>query len=141
MVYESKSLEDTAQIAKQFLTTLAPGNRAIVVAFYGDLGAGKTTFIQALAKEIRIEEPITSPTFVIQKTYSAKKYFDTLVHIDAYRLSGGEELSKLRFEETISVPDSLVCVEWSENVLDVLPLDIKSVICTFVDETTHTYEF
>ncbi len=141
MIYRSTSLEETRDIAKKFLQTLIPTNKAVTVSFFGDLGAGKTTFIQALAKEIGIEEPTTSPTFVIQKTYSAKKYFDTLVHIDAYRLELGEELLKLRFNETLAVPHSLICVEWSENVLSALPLDAHTIICRFVDETTHEYEF
>ena len=141
MVYVSKSLEETAGIAKIFLNSLAVENKAVAVAFYGNLGAGKTTFIQSLAKEMGIQEPITSPTFVIQKSYPAKKYFDTLVHIDAYRLDSGEELLKLRFYETLEIPNSIVCVEWPDNVKSALPLDVKKVICRFIDETTHEYEF
>ena len=141
MVYVSKSLEETAGIAKIFLNSLAVENKAVAVAFYGNLGAGKTTFIQSLAKEMGIQEPITSPTFVIQKSYPAKKYFDTLVHIDAYRLDSGEELLKLRLYETLEIPNSIVCVEWPDNVKSALPLDVKKVICRFIDETTHEYEF
>lgn len=141
MIYVSKSLEETADIARKFLNPLNIEGKALAAAFYGDLGAGKTTFIQALAKEMGIQEPITSPTFVIQKSYSAKKYFDTLVHIDAYRLDSGEELLKLRFYETLEIPNSIVCVEWPDNVKSALPMDFKKVICRFIDETTHEYEF
>ena len=153
MVHTSKSLEETAAVAKIFLNSLTAENKAVAVAFYGDLGAGKTTFIQALAKEMGIQEPITSPTFVIQKSYSATRltfssknfggqaYFDTLVHIDAYRLNEGEELLKLRFGETLEIPNSLICVEWPDNVKSALPPDSKKVICRFIDETTHEYEF
>ena len=141
MIHVSKSLEETAGIAKVFLNSLAVENKAIAVAFYGNLGAGKTTFIQALAKEMGIEEPITSPTFVIQKKYPAQKYFDTLVHIDAYRLDSGDELLKLRFYETLEISNSIICVEWPDNVKSALPLDMKKVICRFIDETTHEYEF
>lgn len=141
MVYMSKSLEETAEIAKIFLNTLKPADVAANVAFYGDLGAGKTTFIQALAKEMGVEEPTTSPTFVIQKSYKAHRYFDTLVHIDAYRLESGEELLKLRFDETLKIPNSLICVEWPENVESTLPENIQKIECKFIDETTHSYEF
>lgn len=141
MIHTSKSLEETAEIAREFLTSVVPIKKATTVTFYGDLGAGKTTFIQALAREMGIEGAITSPTFVIQKTYPAKKYFDALVHIDAYRLTSGEELEKLRFSETLSLPKTLVCIEWPENVTSVLPTDAKKVTCTFIDETTHSYEF
>lgn len=141
MVYTSKSLEETAEIAKTFLNTLTPQDSANIVAFYGDLGAGKTTFIQSLAKEMGIEEPTTSPTFVIQKTYSAKKYFNSLVHIDAYRLESGEELLKLHFDETLKIPNSLICIEWPENVKSALSINVKKIDCKFIDETTHRYEF
>ena len=150
MIYMSNSLEETTEIARKFLTSIVPENESTTVAFYGDLGAGKTTFIQALAKEMGIEEATTSPTFVIQKSYKAPlkpdglgrgKKFDTLIHIDAYRLESGEELSKLRFEETLKLPRTLICIEWPDNVKSILPADTKRIICKFIDETTHSYEF
>ncbi len=141
MIHLSKSLEETTEIAKEFLISVEKEGGSKVVAFYGDLGAGKTTFIQALAKEMGINEPTTSPTFVIQKSYTAKKYFDKLIHIDAYRLESGEELSKIRFEETLSTPNSLVCIEWPSNVESVLPKDAIKVECKFVDEGTREYNF
>lgn len=141
MIHISKSLEETTEIAKVFLNSLKPENTATTVAFYGDLGAGKTTFIQAVAKELGILEAITSPTFVIQKSYKATKYFDTLIHIDAYRLESGEELSKLRFQETLQLPKTLICIEWPSNVESVLPKDVIRVECRFVDEGTREYTF
>jgi tRNA threonylcarbamoyladenosine biosynthesis protein TsaE len=150
MIHISKSLEETTEIAKGFLSNIAKNGESKTVAFYGDLGAGKTTFIQALAKEMGIEEPTTSPTFVIQKSYKPTlkldqfgqaKYFDTLIHIDAYRLESGEELSKLRFEETLKLPKTLICIEWPSNVESVLPKDAIKVECRFVDETTREYNF
>jgi tRNA threonylcarbamoyladenosine biosynthesis protein TsaE len=150
MTHVSKSLEETTEIAKSFLNSVAKDGDSKVVAFYGDLGAGKTTFIQALAKEMGIEEPTTSPTFVIQKSYDSAlkpkqfgqaKYFDKLIHIDAYRLESGEELSKLRFEETLQLPKTLICIEWPSNVESVLPENVIKVECKFVDENTREYGF
>lgn len=141
MIHVSKSLEETTEIAKDFLDFVAKDEVSKIVAFYGDLGAGKTTFIQALAKEMGIEEPTTSPTFVIQKSYVAKKYFNTLVHIDAYRLESGDELSKLRFEETLQLPKTLICVEWPSNVESALPESVIPVACKFVDEGTREYSY
>jgi len=141
MIYISKSLEETTEIAKKFIASVAPENRATTVVFYGDLGAGKTTFIQALAKEMGMTESITSPTFVIQKSYGAVKYFDALIHIDAYRLKSGEELMKLRFEETLQLPKTLICIEWPSNVESALPNDVIKVECEFVDENTREYTF
>lgn len=150
MIHVSNSLEETTEVAKDFLNSISKDGGSKVVAFYGDLGAGKTTFIQALAKEMGIDEPTTSPTFVIQKSYSAplkpgrfgqEKYFDTLIHIDAYRLESGDELSKLRFEETLQLPKTLICVEWPSNVESALPEDAIKVECKFVDEGTREYNF
>ena len=141
MIHLSKSLEETTEIAKEFLGSVSKDEVSKAVAFYGDLGAGKTTFIQALAKEMGILEPTTSPTFVIQKSYEAFKYFDTLIHIDAYRLESGEELSKLRFEEALQLPKTLICVEWPSNVESALPEDVIKVECKFVDEGTREYVF
>lgn len=141
MIHVSKSLEETSEISKEFLNSITSKNTATAVAFYGDLGAGKTTFIQALAKEMGIDEPTTSPTFVIQKSYSAVKYFDTLVHIDAYRLESGDDLLKLRFDETLLLPNTLICIEWPSNVESALPKDVINVECKFVDESTREYAF
>jgi tRNA threonylcarbamoyladenosine biosynthesis protein TsaE len=141
MIHVSKSLEETTEIAKEFLNSMASKNTATAVAFYGDLGAGKTTFIQALAKEMGIDEPTTSPTFVIQKSYNSQKYFDTLVHIDAYRLESGDDLLKLRFNETLLLPNTLICIEWPSNVESALPKDVIKVECKFVDESTREYAF
>jgi tRNA threonylcarbamoyladenosine biosynthesis protein TsaE len=150
MIHISKNLEETLQIAKKFLNSIKSESNATAVAFYGDLGAGKTTFIQFLAKEMGIEEPATSPTFVIQKTYEVplkseenaeEKKFDKLVHIDAYRLESGGELSHLRFEETLLLPRTLVCIEWPFNVEGAIPESALKVECKFIDENTRTYEF
>ena len=141
MIYVSKTLEETSKIAKTFLDTLSFEDIATVVAFGGDLGAGKTTFIQLLAKEMEVGDVITSPTFVIQKTYKAHKYFDNLVHIDAYRLASGDDILKLRFSEVLAIPKTLVCVEWPENISSAIPKDSIKIECKFIDETTHSYEF
>jgi len=150
MIYISKNLDETLQIVKKFLNSINGEGKATTVAFYGDLGSGKTTFIQFLAKEMGIEESATSPTFVIQKTYEVplkpsglgqEKKFDKLVHIDAYRLESGGELSHLRFEETLSEPNTLICIEWPFNVEGVIPENSLKVECKFIDENTRTYEF
>ena len=141
MIHVSKSLGETTEIAKVFLNSISKDSASKIVAFYGDLGAGKTTFIQALAKEMGIDEPTTSPTFVIQKSYNSLKYFDMLIHIDAYRLKSGDELSRLRFEETLALPKTLICIEWPSNVESVLPKNVIKVECRFVDEGTREYDF
>lgn len=109
---------------------------AAVIALSGDLGAGKTTFVQVLAKELQISEVVTSPTFTVMKQYavsSPNSYgIKRLVHMDAYRLESLAEAGPLRLAEILATPGTLVCIEWAEKIAELLPssiirMDFKSV--------------
>lgn len=100
-----------------------PG-KATLVTLSGELGAGKTAFTKAIGKKFGIIEPVTSPTFVLEKIYllpENKTGFSKLVHIDAYRLSGAGELRALGFHESMNEPEALVLLEWPEQVQGGLP--------------------
>lgn len=132
----SHSLEETAQIAEEWLKKVSVKyfntNKALVVGLSGHLGAGKTAFVKAVAKILRIEESVTSPTFVIMKIYDVAGAkgedektlklgeqvipWKKLIHIDLYRLEKKEELIPLRLEEIINDKNNLVMIEWPENV-------------------------
>lgn len=121
-----QNLEELAREAERLLQDLAPNEGgATLVTLSGELGAGKTTFTQAIARTLGITEPITSPTFVLEKVYAIEEdpygHFDRMVHIDAYRLNGGSELSALGFAELMKDPKSLILLEWPERVADLLP--------------------
>jgi len=112
-------------------------NRAVVVGLSGDLGSGKTTFVQSVAKILKIEKYITSPTFVIQKRYkitNSKISFENLIHIDAYRLESGEELLNLDWKEIVKNPKNLVFIEWPEKVEDILDDKIRKIYFKFIGE-------
>lgn len=103
---------------------------ATVVALKGNLGAGKTTFVQALAAELGVREVVQSPTYVLMKTYplamsgpasEVNKKFTKLVHIDAYRLENQSEFDALYPQEFLSNPNALVLVEWPERLGERLP--------------------
>jgi tRNA threonylcarbamoyladenosine biosynthesis protein TsaE len=98
-------------------------DQAAVVTLTGDLGSGKTTFTQQLAKSLQVTEQVVSPTFGIMKSYeiNGHLYFDTLVHIDAYRIEDISEVGPLRFKELFQVPRTLICIEWPERIVDILP--------------------
>ncbi|HYF13131.1 MAG TPA: tRNA (adenosine(37)-N6)-threonylcarbamoyltransferase complex ATPase subunit type 1 TsaE [Candidatus Paceibacterota bacterium] len=97
-------------------------DRATIIALAGDLGAGKTTFVQVLAKELGVVETVQSPTYVLMKSYPlSHDHFTTLIHIDAYRLNSVQEFSALKPETFLSNPKALVCIEWPERVEGALP--------------------
>lgn len=108
--------------AARFAASLTPARKAIVVTISGVLGAGKTTFVQTVARHFGIEETVTSPTFVIEKVYMPQSGpFTRLVHIDAYRLSGAQELQALGWRELVAEPGTLILLEWPERVPGVIP--------------------
>ena len=93
-----------------------PQNRkqAVVFALMGELGSGKTTFVQGLAKGLGIKEKILSPTFVLMKR------FKNFYHFDCYRVKK-EDLKELGLEDIFNNPNSIVAIEWAENIEEVLP--------------------
>jgi len=116
------SLELLKQEASNFLKTLTVGERATVVGLIGELGAGKTSFVQGLAEALGITEPITSPTFVLEKIYQLEgALFQQLIHIDAYRLDGEHELKQLNWDTLIVDPKNLIVIEWADSVMSALP--------------------
>lgn len=90
------------------------------LALSGDLGAGKTTLVQAIARAYGVTAPVTSPTFTIMNIYSATGAIKRLVHIDAYRITRADGHT-IGLTEEMGSPDSLTCVEWPERILDLLP--------------------
>lgn len=126
-------LKELPELAGNVLASIWLGGvkeRATLLALKGALGAGKTTFVQALAKRLGIVGLVQSPTYVLMKSYpldgplttfGEKRRFNRLVHIDAYRLENPEEFEALRPEEFLSDPKAFVVVEWPEKLEDKLP--------------------
>jgi len=111
------------EVAKEVLKN-KNNKKAQILAFEGDLGAGKTTFIQGFAKGLGIDEKILSPTFIIFKKFKINDpSFNLFYHIDCYRLRNSKDLLELGFEEFSSNPKNIIALEWSEIVDDVLPKD------------------
>ena len=110
--------------------------RASVLALHGDLGAGKTTCMQFLGQSLGIPEAITSPTFVVMKSYPLQEQsYTSLVHIDAYRIEDSAEMNPLHFDEILATPRTLVAIEWAEHITDLLPSDTLHL--TITDHGTH----
>ena len=110
----SKSPEETRILGASLAPVLLPGD---VISLSGDLGAGKTVFVQGLATALGVESRITSPTFTIVHEYSGRY---PIVHIDVYRLNSFQEVLDLGFEELLD-PAAILLVEWGEAVTPMLP--------------------
>ncbi len=140
----SKSLKETAEIAEGFLEKVSMNfyeDEASVVGLYGDLGSGKTTFTQSVAKLLGIKEDITSPTYVIEKIYDISyKDFKRLIHIDAYRLESPKELLTLEWNHIVKDPHNLILIEWPEKVAEILPENHTKICFKFVSENEREIE-
>lgn len=132
----SKNIKETEQIAKKFLAQIKPNKtRATVVGLYGDLGVGKTTFTQFIAKKIGVKDKLKSPTFVIMKNYKLKtKNYKLFYHIDAYRLKNEKEFLHLGWEEILNNKEHLIFIEWPENVIKALPSKHSQVKISHIRE-------
>lgn len=136
------SLENLAGFAHEFVQSLpqSVGTRAHIVGLQGDLGAGKTTFVQHLARELGVRESVTSPTFVIMQKYqTTHPVFTTLVHIDAYRLKPGES-ETIGWSGVTEDPHSLVIVEWP-TLLDAFPPDAQTLVFSVTSEEERSVEY
>lgn len=115
MVLTTTSPEDTREAATAIASLLRAGD---VVALSGDLGAGKTCFVQGAAARLGVALPVTSPTFVLVKLLPAPV---PVVHVDVYRLEGVRHLDDLG--EDVFAPDVITFVEWADTIRGLLPAD------------------
>lgn len=144
MEKELHSLEDLAAEARSLVSRLSPKDaQATLVTLSGELGAGKTSFTQALAQTLGIEDHVTSPTFVLEKIYALPegKGFTRLAHIDAYRLKSGSELGALGFDALIQDPKTLIVLEWPEMVADTLPPADVSITLVVREDESRTMSY
>ena len=112
--YESFSYDDTQVIAKEIADTLKGGE---FIAMYGDLGAGKTAFVQGLAKALGITNHVTSPTFTIVNEYEGRL---PLYHFDVYRIADPDEMYEIGYDDYID-SDGVCVVEWAELIEELFP--------------------
>ena len=147
MQYLSHSPEETQQFARELAIKLTQEDnessfakaspfvktsedksegKALVIALEGELGAGKTTFTQAFAEALGVQEHLKSPTFVLMKHYRIKpttnnQQLTTLYHLDCYRLRDYKDLEPLGIENILNNPENIILIEWAERVADILP--------------------
>ncbi len=122
MIYNSNSPKETENIAKAFSKELKPGD---VICLNGDLGTGKTAFVQGLVKALGYAEPISSPTFTIVNCYETESL--PIYHFDVYRIEDPDEMYEIGYEEYV-YGDGISLIEWSEKIKEILPCDRYEVV-------------
>jgi len=133
--YRTSSSEETKRLGEEFSKRLSAARRrdedgAAVVVLSGELGAGKTTFVQGFLRGMGIRRRAPSPTFVIVRRYRApragsgavrKEGVPQIFHMDAYRLKDASHLAALGFGEMLRDPRNIVLIEWGERIKDAIP--------------------
>ena len=123
------SLDKISDAAREFIIQLGDDT---VFAFYGKMGAGKTTFIKALCKELGVNDEVNSPTFSLINEYRSETTSELIYHFDFYRIKKLEEVYDLGYEDYF-YSGALCFIEWPELIEDLLPSDAKKIS---IDETT-----
>lgn len=117
-----------------------PEKKALILGLEGDLGGGKTTFLQGFAKGLGFKEKILSPTFIIirkSKIKNPKSKYQNLYHIDCYRIEKPKEILNLGFKEIISNPKNIVAIEWAEKIRKNIPRKAILIKFEFINKTTR----
>lgn len=127
--YITNGSEETKSLGEKLAKKLKPGD---FLAFYGNLGSGKTTFIQGLAKGLGIKRRIISPTFIIVRHFSFKK--GNFYHIDLYRTETKNDLLSVGLDEIIEDKNNIIALEWAEKMNDFLPEKRYEIHCNYLDE-------
>ena len=121
-----KDLDHIEEAAREFIKNMGDDT---VFAFYGKMGAGKTTFIKALCKLLGVEDEVNSPTFAIINEYRSQTTAELIYHFDFYRIKKLEEVYDLGYEDYF-YSGALCFIEWPELVEELLPLDARKVTIT-----------
>lgn len=130
MTFVTHSPAETERLGEKLAEKLTPG---AVLAYRGELGAGKTAFTRGLARGLGYTDPVTSPTYTIVNEYLGGRL--PLFHFDMYRLSSAEDLWDIGWEDYLN-RGGVCAVEWSENVAEALP-DAITITIRKVDDTTR----
>jgi tRNA threonylcarbamoyladenosine biosynthesis protein TsaE len=139
--YTTISASQTQKIGERLaeeVLNLKPKNSAVVLALKGNLGAGKTTFLQGFAKGLGLHDKILSPTFVILKHFEiVGQNFENFYHIDCYRINSKKDISELGLKEILYNPKNIVAIEWPEKIKSILPKDVIGLDFKFIDNRTR----
>ena len=132
-----RSLDTIRETAREFVANMG---QASVFAFYGKMGAGKTTFVKAICEELGVEDVITSPTFAIVNEYQSTKTGGPIYHFDFYRIKKLDEVYDMGCEDYF-YSGAPCFLEWPELIEEILPNDAVKVTITEQEDGTRIVEF
>lgn len=132
-----RSLDTIRETAREFVANMG---QASVFAFYGKMGAGKTTFVKAICEELGVEDVITSPTFAIVNEYQSTKTGGPIYHFDFYRIKKLDEVYDMGYEDYL-YSGAPCFLEWPELIEEILPNDAVKVTITEQEDGTRIVEF
>lgn len=112
---------ETAQLGQTVAVLLTKGEVPRILTLTGELGSGKTTFLQGFAKQLGLPNRLLSPTFIIVRRYQLTKNYSFFYHLDLYRIKSSDDLTGLGLSEIFSDPTNLVAVEWADKLGSLLP--------------------
>ena len=136
MEIKIKDINEIRSAAREFIDNMPAGK---VFAFYGKMGAGKTTFIKAICEEMGVDDVITSPTFAIVNEYETSEEA-TIYHFDFYRIKKIEEVYDMGYEEYF-YSGNLCFIEWPELIEDLLPEDATKVTIEEAEDGSRVISF
>lgn len=137
MEIKIKSLDVIQEAAKEFVQAMGDNT---VFAFYGKMGAGKTTFIKAVCEELGVSDVITSPTFAIVNEYRSDKAGELIYHFDFYRIKKLSEVYDMGYEDYF-FSGALCFIEWPELIEELLPGDAVKVKIEEQEDGSRTVSF
>lgn len=132
--YSSFSEEETFEIGVDFSSRLQAGD---IIAFYGELGAGKTEFIKGICHGMNVEEIVSSPTYTIVNQYlgeDRRRRQVDIYHIDLYRIANGSELTEVGLYELLADDSSVKLIEWAEIAEAILPMERYDIYFATLDD-------
>ena len=135
MEIKIQNIDTIRESAREFIQNIGDNK---VFAFYGKMGAGKTTFVKAICEELGVEDVITSPTFAIVNEYEANN--QSIFHFDFYRIKRLEEVYDMGYEDYF-YSGALCFIEWPELIDDLMPEDAVKVTITENADGTRTVAF